>query len=241
MRYHDQCNLAICLTVSQPVYFTWQCVMRYLKQCLSPDNVSCCTTTNVFHLTMCYAVLQPVYFSWQCSMWYHNQCLSPCNVTYGTMLSAFHMAMCHTLPRPVPFTWQCVVRYHNQCNMTIRHMVPRPVEHDNAPYDNTTSVFHMAKCHTVPRPVSFTWQSVIRYHDQCLSDAQMLKVRLQVLTRYTFQWLGKALWFSPESAFERRHWNLFSKEIQKTKMAICTKRENVIDASRRHLYHAVSV
>ena len=33
-------------------------------------------------------------------------------------------------------------------------------------YGTTTSVFHMAMCHTVPRPVPFTWQCVIRYHDQ---------------------------------------------------------------------------
>jgi hypothetical protein len=36
-------------------------------------------------------------------------------------------------------------------------------------YGTTTSVFHLAMCHTVPRPVSFTWQCVIRYHDQKIS------------------------------------------------------------------------
>jgi hypothetical protein len=30
-----------------------------------------------------------------------------------------------------------------------------------------TSAFHMAMCHTVPRPVPFIWQCVIRYHNQC--------------------------------------------------------------------------
>ena len=94
-------------------------------------------------------------------------------MSYGIMTSAFHMAMCHMVPRPVLFTWQCVKRYHKQCNMTMRHTVSRLVQHDNAPYDNTTSVFHMAKCHTIPRPVSFTWQSVIRYHDQCLSPGNV--------------------------------------------------------------------
>jgi hypothetical protein len=53
--------------------------------------------------------------------------------------------------------------------MTMRHTVPRLVQHDNVPYGNTSSVFHMAICHTVPRPVSFKWQCVIRYHDQRLS------------------------------------------------------------------------
>jgi hypothetical protein len=121
-------------------------------------------------------------------------------MSYGTMTSAFHMAMCHMVPRPVLFTWQCVKRYHKQCNMTMRHTVPRLVQHDNAPYGKTTSVFHMAICHTVPRPVSFTWQYVIRYHDQRLSPcnvsygtttsafhmAQRLIFRLQVLTGCSF-------------------------------------------------------
>jgi hypothetical protein len=31
----------------------------------------------------------------------------------------------------------------------------------------TTSAFHMVMCHTVPRPVPFTWQCVIRYRNQC--------------------------------------------------------------------------
>jgi hypothetical protein len=47
MRYHDQCNLAMCYTVPQPVYFTWQCVMRYHDQC---------------NQLMCHVVPQPVYF-----------------------------------------------------------------------------------------------------------------------------------------------------------------------------------
>jgi hypothetical protein len=62
MRYHDQYNLTICHTVPQtsvfhlamfhtvpqPVPFTWQCVMRYHDQCISPGNVLCGTTTNVY-------------------------------------------------------------------------------------------------------------------------------------------------------------------------------------------------
>ena len=48
MRYHDQCNLAICHPVPQPVPFTWQCVMQYHDHCISPGNVLCGTTTNVY-------------------------------------------------------------------------------------------------------------------------------------------------------------------------------------------------
>jgi hypothetical protein len=48
------------------------------------------------------------------------------------------------------------MRYHNQC-----------ISPGNVSYGTTTSVFHLAMCHTVPRPVYFTWQCVIRYHTQC--------------------------------------------------------------------------
>ena len=159
-------------------------------------------------------------------------------MSYGTMTSAFHMAMCHMVPRPVLFTWQCVKRYHKQCNMTMRHTVPRLVQHDNAPYGKTTSVFHMAICHTVPRPVSFTWQYVI-LRPAPFTWHKGWKFNSKFWRGVLFQWLGKALWFSPDTAFERRH--LKKKINQKTKMAICTKRENVIGVNRRHFYQVVAV
>jgi hypothetical protein len=37
----------------------------------------------------------------------------------------------------------------------------------NVSYGTMTNAFHMAMCHTVPRLVPFTWQCVIRYHNQC--------------------------------------------------------------------------
>jgi hypothetical protein len=86
IRYHDQCNLAICHTVPQPVYFTWQCVMWYHDQC---------------NLAMCHAVPQPLYFTWQCLIRYHNQCLSPGNVSCGTQVkytgcgTVWHIARLH--------------------------------------------------------------------------------------------------------------------------------------------------
>jgi hypothetical protein len=134
----------MCYAVPQPMYFTWQCVMRYHNQCISPGIMSYGTTTSVFHVAMCHTLPRPVYFTWQYGIRYHDQCLSSDNVSYGTTTSASHLAMCHTVQWPVPFTWQCVIRYHNQCNMTMRHTVPRTVQHDNAPYGSTTSVFHMA-------------------------------------------------------------------------------------------------
>ena len=132
MWYHDQCNLAMCHAVPQPVYFTWQCLRRYQNQCLSPGNASC--------------VPRPV---------------QPGNVSYGTTTSVFHLAMCNAVQRPVPFTWQC-------------HAVPRPVQPSNMSYGTTTSVFHLTICHTVSQPVYFSWQCVMRYHNQCISPGNML-------------------------------------------------------------------
>jgi hypothetical protein len=190
-------------TVSCLVPCTWQCVIHYHDQCLSPGNVSYGTTTSAtwqyaiwYHdqcnMTMRHTVAQPLYFTWQNVIRYHDQCLSPGNVSYGTTTSVFHLAMCHTVPWLVPFTCQYVIRYHNQCNMTMRNTVPRPVQHDNAPYGNTTSVFHLAMCHTVPRPAPFIWHKGWKF------DSKFWQSVL-------FQWLGTDLWFSPDTAFERRH------------------------------------
>jgi hypothetical protein len=70
----------------QPMYFTWQCAMRYYKQCISPGNVLCGTTTSVFHLAMYHTLPQQVPFIWQCVLQYHDKCLSPGNVTYGALV-----------------------------------------------------------------------------------------------------------------------------------------------------------
>jgi hypothetical protein len=45
--------MAKCHTVPRPVSFTWQCVIRYHDQCLSPGNVSYGTTTSIFHMHKC--------------------------------------------------------------------------------------------------------------------------------------------------------------------------------------------
>jgi hypothetical protein len=46
------------------------------------------------------------------------------------------------------------IGYHNQC-----------ISPGNMLYGTTTSPFHLAMCHAVPRPVYFTWQCVMRYHN----------------------------------------------------------------------------
>ena len=96
---------------------------------------------------MCHTVPRPVPRTWQCVIWYHDQCISHGNVSYGNTTSAFHLAMCHTVPRPAQ---------------------PR-----NMSYGTSTSVFHLAMCHTVPQRVYFTWQCVIRYHNQCISPGNV--------------------------------------------------------------------
>jgi hypothetical protein len=50
-------HLVMRYAVPQPVYFTWQCVIRYHDQCILPGNVLCGTTTSVFHLAI-------IHWSW---------------------------------------------------------------------------------------------------------------------------------------------------------------------------------
>jgi hypothetical protein len=167
--------------VTQPVYFTWQYVIRYHDQCLSPCNVSYGTTTCAFHMAQRLIFrLQVLFGFW--FFWFFfsmssfksrirrksqsfpkslkKNTLSELGVeistfvpcAYGTMTSAFHMAMCHTVPRPVPFTWQCVIRYHDQF-----------ILHGNVSYGTTTSIFLLAMYHTLLRPVLFIWQCLVPY------------------------------------------------------------------------------
>jgi hypothetical protein len=185
----------MCHTVQRPVPRTWQCVIWYHDQCISPGIMSYDTTTSVFHLAMYYAVPRPV---------------QPSNMLYGTTTSAVHLAMCHavpwpvqpsnichTVPQPVYYTWQCAMRYHNQCispgnmsystttsafHLAMCHAVPRPVQPSNMSYGTTTSVFHLAMWHTVPQPVYFTWQCGIRYHNQCLSPGSVMRYHDQCIS-----------------------------------------------------------
>ena len=133
-------HLAMCYAVPRLKPFSWQCVMRYHDQC---------------NLAMCHTVAQPVYFTWQCVMRYHNQCISPNNVSYCTTTSDFDLAMCHA--------------YHDQCNLAICHRYHNQfISYGNVAYGTTTSAFRLAVCHAVSRPLYFTWQCVMRYHNQCL-------------------------------------------------------------------------
>jgi hypothetical protein len=155
---------------------TWSCVKmcHTVPRPVQHSNVSCDTTSSVFHLTMCYTVPQPVYLTWHCVMRYHDQC---------------NLAICHTVSQPVNFTWQCVIRYHNQCispgnvlygtttsafHLSLCHALPRPVQPSNMSYGTTTSVFQLAMCYAVfhfPPHGSFTntnWAVHIYYFGVCL-------------------------------------------------------------------------
>ena len=144
-----------CHTVPRPVPRTWQCVIWYRDQCLSPGNVSYGTMTSAFHLALCHMVPRPVYFTWQCVIWENDQC---------------NLAICYTVQQPICFTWQCAMRTTtNAFHVAMCHAVSQPVQPSNVSCGTTNSVFHLAMCYTVPRPVPFTWQCVIRYHDPCLS------------------------------------------------------------------------
>jgi TPP-dependent trihydroxycyclohexane-1,2-dione (THcHDO) dehydratase len=131
MRYHDQCNLAMCHAVPQPVYFTWKCAIRYHNQC-------------IWHIARWKALVVVTYDTLPGEthrLWYH---ITHCQVKYTGCGTVWHIAMWNT--------WQCVIRYHDQC-----------ISHGNVSYGTTTSVFHLAMYHMLPRPVPFIWQCVLRY------------------------------------------------------------------------------
>jgi hypothetical protein len=96
-------------------------------------------------------------------------------------------------------------------------------------YGTTTSVFHLAK-----------WQCVIRYHDQRISrDTKGEGSTPSSDEVYFFSDLGKLCDFLRIQLFKDDIEIFFLN--QKAKIAICTKRENVIGANRRHFYQVVSV
>jgi hypothetical protein len=159
------------------VPFTWQCVMRYHNQRISPDNASYGTMTSAFHLAMCHAVPRPVQHS---------------NISYSTTRNTLVVVPHSTLSAEIYWLWYrmtyCQVKYtgcgtvrhiarlhwswyrmtHCQLKGTARCTSLR-ISPDNMSYGITTSIFQLAMCYTVPQPVYFTWQCAMRYHKQCLS------------------------------------------------------------------------
>jgi hypothetical protein len=83
-------HLAMCHTVPQSVYFTWQCVIRYHCQPLYFTWQCVIRYHNQCNLAICHTIPQPAYFTWQCVMRYHDQ---------------YNLAICHTIPQPAYFTW----------------------------------------------------------------------------------------------------------------------------------------
>jgi hypothetical protein len=124
----------------------------------------------------------------------HNQCFSSDNASYRTTTSASHLAMWHMVPWLVPFTWQCVIRYHKKC---LSYWSWYRMTHCHVKYTGRGNVWHIATwntlvvvpydimpgeihwswyriTHWVPQPVYFTWQCVMRYHNQCISPGNVL-------------------------------------------------------------------
>jgi hypothetical protein len=131
-------HLAMCHMVPRPVYFTWQCAMRYHEKC---------------NLAMSHAVPQPVYFTSQYVIrydimpggihwsWYH---MTHCQVR-GTGRGTVWHILTHdqvgneykistnsetikVFDKPVYFTWHYVIWYHDQC-----------ISPGNVSYGTTTS------------------------------------------------------------------------------------------------------
>jgi hypothetical protein len=164
MRYNDQylspgnvsCGttisvfqLAICYAVLQPMYFTWQCAMRY--GCGTVRHIAMlhwswyrmthCQVKGTGHGAIWYIVRwntlvvvpHDTLSGERHCLWYR---IAHCQVKYTGCGNAFHLAM------------SCV---------------PRPVPPSNMSNGTTTSVFHLTICHTVSQPVYFSYQCVMRY------------------------------------------------------------------------------
>jgi hypothetical protein len=144
---YTSCGTTLHISVPKPLYFTWQCAMRYQNQCISPDYVLCGTTTSVLQLAMYYAVPQvvphntlPGEIHW---LWYR---MTHYKVKYTGCGTVRHIARLHwswyrmTLS-PVKGTG----RGTDQC-----------ISPGNVSYGTTNNVFHLAMCYTVPQPVYFT-------------------------------------------------------------------------------------
>jgi hypothetical protein len=149
--------------------------MRYHNQCISPRNMLYGTTTSVLHLATVvpYDTLSGArHWSWfhmthyqvrgtgRGTVWHiltHDQVGNVYKIsTNSETIKVFDniYALCRSEMQD--YIWHYVIWYHVQC-----------ISHRNVSYGTTTSVFHLALCHMVPRPVYFTWKCVIRYHDQC--------------------------------------------------------------------------
>jgi hypothetical protein len=100
-------HLAMCDAVPQPMYFTWQCAMRYHNQCIS-GNASHIARWNTL-VVIPYDIMSTE-IHW---LWYR---IAHCQLKYTGNGTAYHIARWNTLiARYVPFIWQCVIRYHDQC------------------------------------------------------------------------------------------------------------------------------
>ena len=97
--------------------------------------------------------------------------------------------MCHTVPRRVPRTWHYVIWYHDQFilhsnvsystttsvfHLAMCYAVPRPVQPSIVSCGTTTSVFHLAICYTIPQPAYYIWECAMRYHNQCIASGNVL-------------------------------------------------------------------
>jgi hypothetical protein len=136
------------------VNFNWQCVIRYNYQCISPGNVSCGTTTSVFHLAMCYTVPQPMYFTWQF--------FTHCQVKGTGRVSVWHIAMWNTLvvvpydTLPVARHWSWYHMTHCQVRGTGRDTVWHILTHDHVGNEYKISAFLLIEiyfCYWIHRHV----------------------------------------------------------------------------------------
>jgi hypothetical protein len=119
-------HLAICYTVSQPVYFTWQYVIRYHNQYISTGNVLYDITTSV---------------------------ISPGNMLYGITTSVFHLAICYkytargTVCHITRWNILVVVPFHTLAGEI--HCSWNRMAHYQVKYSGCGTVSHIARWNTL--------------------------------------------------------------------------------------------
>jgi hypothetical protein len=159
-------HLAMCHTVPPRVYFTWQCAMRYHKQCLSPDNVSCGLVV-VPHDTLSG----------------ERHCLgyriAHCQVKYTGCGTAWHIVRWNTLvlvphstlPGEIHWLWYRIAHWELTCTAcgTVWHIA----RWYTLVVGTINNVFQLAMCYAVPQLTYFTWQCIMRYHNQCISPVNV--------------------------------------------------------------------
>jgi hypothetical protein len=102
-------------------------------------------------------------------LWYR---MTYCQVKYSGCGTVRHIARLHWSW----YAWHCQVKGTGRC--AALHIARWNILVVKMCHGTTTSASQLAMCHMVPRPVYFTWQCAMRYHNQCLSPGNVAKCKI---------------------------------------------------------------